>query len=102
MHHRTVHRGIAALMLTAVLALAGATPAAAAELDFFARSLRWLSSLWGAGQEQESTARSGSGSGWLDGILSSLWEADSTDKGMGLDPNGEPTTTPEPPPSEDR
>ncbi|HEX7181227.1 MAG TPA: hypothetical protein VF756_05250 [Thermoanaerobaculia bacterium] len=100
MHRRTVHRGIAAMMLTAALALAGATPAAATELDVFERSLRWLTSLWGAGQEQESTERPGSG--WSLGGILSLWGADTADKdkGMGLDPNGAPGPTSEPPPIE--
>lgn len=87
MHRRTVHRGIAAMMLAAALALAGATPAAAAELDVFERSLRWLAGLWGTAQEQESAERPDSG--WSLGRLISSWLGQvEADKGLGCDPNG--------------
>lgn len=87
MHRRTVHRGIAAMMLTAALALAGATPAAATEMDVFERSLRWLTSLWAAEREQESAERPGPG--WSLSLLISSWLGqEQIDKGLGCDPNG--------------
>ena len=86
MHRKTVHRGIAALALVTVFALAGAQPAAAANLGFLDR----LASLWTAVTEREPAV----------GLWDTLtgWVADATKKdsdatpiterGSGIDPNG--------------
>jgi len=91
MHRRIVHRGLSVLALAAVLAFAGARPAAAQETDVFERGLRWLASLWGAPTEVRSEDRS----------LSSLWGTEQADKGLGVDPNGGATASgpgnPQPP-----
>jgi hypothetical protein len=90
MELRTVRRGLVALAVAATLGLAGAYPAAAAELGWFERSVSWLAGLWAA---DEPAARAQSD----DGGLFSLWTSTSTaDKGMGLDPNGEGTQTLDP------
>jgi hypothetical protein len=86
MHRKNVHRGIAALALTSMLLLAGAQPAAAANLGFLDR----LASLWTAVTEREPAVGL-----WdtLAGWLGSATKKDSdatpvTDRGAGLDPLG--------------
>jgi hypothetical protein len=89
MRRRLVHRALAVLVLTAALGLAGAHPAAAQDLGFFERSLHWLVSLWTAPQAP------------ADG-LSAMRAAgtSTTDAGLGIDPNGTPTSQPSPPSSD--
>ena len=77
MHRRIVQRGLSVLALAAVLAFAGARPAAAQETDVFERGLRWLASLWGAPTEVRP-----------EGSVSSIWTTETMDKGLGVDPNG--------------
>ena len=86
---RTVRRGFAVLAFATILGVAGAYPAAAEEIGFFERSLRWMWELWG-GQE----------TGDEDGLFS-IWAADQqkdSDKGAGLDPNGGTVQGETPPP----
>jgi hypothetical protein len=85
MHRKTIHRGIAALALVTFL-LAGAQPAAAANLGFLDR----LASLWTAVTEREPAAGL-----WdtVTGWFGSATEKDAdttpvTDRGAGLDPLG--------------
>lgn len=92
MELRTVRRGLAALAIAAVLGLAGAYPAGAAELGWLERGLSWLSGLWIA---EDTAAESRPGEG-----LFSIWALDETEKGYGADPNGTAGVTP--PPSESR
>ncbi len=71
MELRIVRRGAAALAIAATLGLAGAQPAAAAEHEWFAQGLRWLSELWSPGPE-----------------LISIWAQETIEQGYGMDPNG--------------
>jgi hypothetical protein len=82
MHTKRMDRGIAVLALTAALALAGARPAAAQpqEAGFFERGLRWIATILEMPAERrapEPTRRTSA----LDKVLS--------DKGLGVDPNGQ-------------
>ena len=96
MHRKNVHRGIAALALMSVLALAGAQPAAAANLGFLDR----LASLWTAVTEREpAVGLWDTLVGWFDGNEKSAPSTDPsvTDCGAGIDPlgaslNSTPTT----------
>ncbi len=90
MELRTVRRGFAALAIAAILGLAGAHPAAAEEPGLFERSLRWLSGLWAAG--------SAAPNGPEDRGLMSIWVTETVEKGMGVDPNGNPVPGGTPPP----
>jgi hypothetical protein len=78
MRGRLVHRGIAVLVLTAALGLAGAYPASAQDLSLFERGMSWLVGLWSAPDPGSD-------------VLSVMREAETTDKGLGCDPNGTPT-----------
>lgn len=86
MHRKTVHRGIAALALVTVFVLAGAQPAAAANLGFLDR----LAGLWTAVTEREpATSLWDTVAGWFGSATEK--EADTTpvtDRGAGLDPLG--------------
>jgi hypothetical protein len=82
MELRTVRRVCTALAFASLLGLAGANPASAEELGWFEQGLLWFSGLWGA---EEAGAKLQAG-----GDTRSIWTMDSMDKGMGLDPNGEP------------
>ena len=85
MHRKTFHRGIAALALVTLL-LAGAQPAAAANLGFLDR----LASLWTAVTEREpATGLWDTVAGWFGS--SKQKESDCTpitERGSGIDPNG--------------
>jgi hypothetical protein len=81
MELRTVRRGLVTLAIAAILGLAGAYPAAAAEQGWFERSLSWLSELWAADEPAASAP--------VDGGLFAIWVTEAVEKGMGLDPNGE-------------
>jgi hypothetical protein len=88
MHRRTVHRGIAALALIAVLALPGAQPAAAADLNFLDR----LASLWSAVTDREPAASLWDTlTGWF-GTEKATSLSDTPDRGAGIDPNGNSLT----------
>jgi hypothetical protein len=89
MELRTVRRGFVALAAALLLGLAGAAPAAAAELGWLERGLLWFSGLWSA-EDAGARARP------VEERAFSMSET--ADKGMGLDPNG--TSTPPPPPGE--
>lgn len=82
MQRRTTHRGITVLALAGALALAGVRPAAAGQAGIFGRGMHWLAVLWGAPQRAGAPAASGSFQAFWDAILQ-------TDKGLGVDPNGE-------------
>jgi hypothetical protein len=93
MELRTVRRGLAALAIAAVLGIAGAYPAGAAELGWLERGLSWLSGLWiaeGAAAEPRP------------GNLLSIWAVEDVEKGYGADPNGTGTQGVTPPPGENR
>lgn len=82
MFRRTVHRGTAALVLVAVLAFAGAQPAAAANLRFADR----LAGLWSA-------VTGGEPAGLWNKLIGWFAEPEKTppvksDTGWGSDPNG--------------
>lgn len=79
MSRTTASRGISALLLVLGLTLAGARPAAAADLGAWDFSFdRFVSGFWA-----EVT-------GWLSGAekVSSTEPTDRIDRGFGLDPNG--------------
>jgi hypothetical protein len=86
MHRKTVHRGIAALALVTVLALAGAQPAAAANLSFLDR----VASLWTAVTEREpATSLWDTLAGWFGSSTEKDYDSTPiTDRGTGIDPNG--------------
>ena len=93
MELRTVRRGFAALAIATLLGLAGAHPAAAAELGLLERGLHWLSGLWPA--EAWSAEDVAAPAGPLDDLFA--WFMDeSVEKGFGLDPNdgSQPHETP--------
>jgi len=83
MFRRTVHRGTAALALVAVLALAGAQPAAAANLRFADR----LAGLWSAVTSGEPAGLLNTMIGWFVGPEKTP-PVKSSDTGWGSDPNG--------------
>jgi len=79
MNRKSFGPGLAVLTLTAVLALTGARPAAAQDSGFFARGVEWLAALWGTTvQVDRPEARS---------MVMQAGSA-TTDKGLGVDPNG--------------
>ncbi|MFL6234926.1 MAG: hypothetical protein ACJ76N_17460 [Thermoanaerobaculia bacterium] len=84
---RTVHRGIAALAIVTSLAAAGARPAAAMDLGL----ARQLSSLWsfvtGASPAQHRAASRSTKPG-----KATTPPPDSSDRGWGIDPNGNTVT----------
>jgi len=86
MHRKTVHRGVAALALVTVFALAGARPAAAANLGFLDR----LAGLWTAVTEREPAAGLWDTlTGWLGDSMKKDEDATPiTERGTGIDPNG--------------
>lgn len=86
MHRKNVHRGIAALALTSVLLLAGAQPAAAANLGFLDR----LASLWTAVTEREpAVGLWDTLVGWFGSSVKKESDYPTiTDRGSGIDPNG--------------
>jgi hypothetical protein len=91
MHQRTVHRCAAVLALSAALALAGARPAAAQDFGVFERGMRWLAALLdrplaGQAPENQATASSLNKSG-APGPGTTVVPGD---KGLGVDPNGNP------------
>jgi hypothetical protein len=88
MRHKTVNRVLAAAALTAVLALAGARPAAAQELGIVERGLQWLARLWSLPTEivaMQAHSRT------------PVPDNATIDKGLGVDPNGGGVVV-EPPP----
>jgi hypothetical protein len=88
MNRKSFGPGLAVLTLTAVLALAGARPAAAQDPGLFTRGVEWLAALWGATvQVDRPEARS----------MAMRTENATMDKGLGVDPNGG-SILPEPPP----
>lgn len=87
MNRKNFGPGLAVLTLTAVLALAGARPAAAQDLGLFTRGVQWLAALWGSAARTLTLET---------GALTAGTETVTTDKGLGVDPNGG-GTAPEPP-----
>jgi hypothetical protein len=90
MERNNVHRGVAALAVVTFLALAGAPPAAATSLSFVDR----LGSFWsllagepGAAPAGRRAAASHAGTRPRQAKTAQT-TTDSTDKGWGLDPNG--------------
>jgi len=79
MNRKNFGPGLAVLTLTAVLALAGARPAAAQELGIFTRGMQWLAALWGSAARTLTLET---------GTLTAETENVTTDKGLGVDPNG--------------
>jgi hypothetical protein len=90
--HRSVHRGMFALAIVTSLAFAGAQPAAARELGMMERLNRLWSSVTGA--EPGAWAQL---TGWFGGDkptkATSTPTSSTTDKGWGMDPNGNSITT---------
>jgi hypothetical protein len=96
MRHRNAHRGLAALVTVLALAFAGARPAAAAEPSPWQRLEHvWSTAVAGPSLWEQMTS-------WLTGSLpakSTSVPTSTTDKGWGMDPNGQsaptnPTVTP--------
>lgn len=86
MELRTVRRGFATLAIAAILGLAGAYPASAAdERGWLDRSLSWFAALW-AGEDLLAETQAD------EGLLPV------PTKGYGVDPNGEPAPGETPPP----
>lgn len=92
MELRTVRRGLVVVTATALLGLAGASPASAAEPGWLEQGLRWLTGFWAT----ESSAAKARPDGGL-----VTWAMSTTEKGMGLDPNGDGSQSVDPPPTED-
>ena len=92
MHRRTAHRGIAALALVTILALAGAPPAAAADLRFLDR----VANLWSAVTQGESGLWDVV-AGWFVGTEKAGSSSAATDAEAGFDPNGMTMSQPAPP-----
>lgn len=89
MHRKIVRHGFAALALAAALILAGAQPAAAAEDSrMVAKSLGWLSAVWG--EIVDRGMKVGDGLGHLIGMWGAA-SSEQTEKGLGVDPNGNPS-----------
>ena len=85
MELRIVRRGFATLAIAAILGLAGAYPASAAEeRGWLTRSLSWFVGLWAV---EGSLAESGAEEGLVPIAT----------KGYGVDPNGEPAPGETPP-----
>lgn len=91
MYRRTVHRGILALAVVTSLAFAGAQPAAAKDLGFTAR-LGHLMSVLDPGLWTKLTGWLGGGDGKPVKATSPSSSA-STEKGWGMDPNGNSVLT---------
>jgi hypothetical protein len=79
MNRKNFGPGLAVLTLTAVLALAGARPAAAEDLGLLTRGMQWLTALWGSTVKTLTLET---------GALASQPENATIDKGLGVDPNG--------------
>jgi hypothetical protein len=98
MRRRIVHRGLALLAVAAALALAGARPAAAAPAaaeppGLVARGWHWLAALWdlpSATQAPEAQAVTLTASPNKSQDLSPGIRIIPGDKGLGVDPNGNP------------
>jgi hypothetical protein len=93
MHRRTVHRGIFALALVVLLTCAGARPAAASDLSLMDR----LHRLWSAVTVSQ-PAQPGFWeqlTGWFGGAkpTKAVSSPDMSEKGWGLDPNGNSLTS---------
>lgn len=85
MHRKTAQRGIAALALVTILALAGAQPAAAADLGFLDR----LASFFSAVSGNESPGIWETLTGWLHlGEKSHQQPTDPWERGTTIDPLG--------------
>jgi hypothetical protein len=82
MHRRSVHRGIAVLALVTILALAGAPPAAAADLSLLDR----VANLWSAVTHGEAGLWD-LVAGWFGGTEKAATTTED-DRGAGSDPNG--------------
>lgn len=90
MHRKTVHRGIAALALVTILTVAGAQPAAAADLGFLDR----LANFWSAVTGEEPTNLWDTLTGWFGGTeKATSTDTTITDRGAGIDPNGNTLTS---------
>ena len=83
MRRRSVHRGLAALAIVTSMAVAGARPAAAESLGFFDRLAGFLSTVDAPGAPGLWTSMTS----WF-GVTEKATSADTTDRGWGLDPNG--------------
>lgn len=100
MHRRTAQRGIAALAFVLMLTLAGAQPAAAADQGFLDR----LAGLWGAvtgTSAPQAPSLWDTVTGWF-GVTektTTTTEPDPTERGWGIDPNGNRLMTVAPPSS---
>lgn len=79
MNRKSFGPGLAVLTLTAVLALAGAQPAAAQDLGLFTRGAQWLAALWNSPAGTLTL---------LAGAIRQEPENVTIDKGLGVDPNG--------------
>lgn len=93
MRRRNVHRGMAALAIVTSMALAGARPAAAESLGLLDRLAGLWSSVTAPAPGLWSTV-----TGWFTVDEKATTTTDTTDRGWGLDPNGnssilEPTVT---------
>jgi hypothetical protein len=88
----SVRRGILALAVVTSLAVAGAQPAAARELSLMEHLQRLWSTVAGSGTGAWSQL-----TGWLGGNppakATSTPTSNSTEKGWGMDPNGNTVTT---------
>src|ERR1700710_473734 len=88
MERNNVHRGVAALAVVTFLALAGAAPAAATGLSFVDRLGSFWSILSGGPAPAGHRAAVSHGGTRARQAKAAQTTTDSTDKGWGLDPNG--------------
>jgi len=79
MNRKSYGPGLAVLACAAMLALAGARPAAAQDLGLFTRGVQWLAALWASAAQGPSLET---------GASRSQPENATIDKGLGVDPNG--------------
>jgi hypothetical protein len=97
MYRRTIHRGIAALLLVTFLGVAGARPAAAAPTGGF---LGGLAGLWSAVTRGESDTLWSRVAGWLEGRQAPKSPRATTKRGFGIDPNGNMISIEDPDPTD--
>jgi hypothetical protein len=90
MHHRMVRRGVGALAFVTVLSFSGARPAAAGELDGFRGSLSWLARFLSGDRVSTTASLVDAVGGWLH-LTGAAASPIGSDKGLGIDPNGNRT-----------